>query len=142
MIDWNARTGDLMAVLERDWKITDRQTVEVLLAAMIDMPRVPAPWIILETPWTDYYVEYGWFSFGKLWPTYSLDRLRRQRTANTTQDMIQGWLDDKKTARLFIEPEFQHYWRWTRMLVYDYLVQRSLRVRTTLPKTDIALRSR
>ena len=141
MIDWNARIDDLMAVLERDWNIADRQTVEILLAAMIDLPRIPAPWIILETPWTDWNSEYGWFSFGNLWPTYSLDKLRRRRANSETQQMIADWLDDRKTARLFVEPEWNVYWKWTRMKTFDFLVQRSLRLRTALPKTDLALRT-
>ena len=105
MIDWNARIDDLMDTLRRQEGIEDRMAVEVLLSALIDCPRTPTTWLILETNWFDRDCLNAWFSFGHLWRPTSLLRLRRRAPWREVENEMQGWLENPDEKHLFIEPQ-------------------------------------
>lgn len=140
MIDWNGRIDDLMSFLDREWKISDRDVVEMLLAAMVDCPRTPPLWVVLETPWYDVETRHAWFSFGGLVETASLPRMRRIGFHSEAMDTAQRWLNDPKPLVL-VEPEWDKFWTANRLPQYEFVQQRALRLRTPLPKTDIAFRT-
>lgn len=131
MIDWNSRIDDLMHVLESQHGITDRLAVEALLSAMVSCPRTPAPWLILETNWYARECLGAWFSFGNTWVPSSLARLRsRSASWRATEGQMQQYLDSPNEERLFVEPEYEKYPPVNRRAQSQFLLHRSLRLRT------------
>jgi len=129
-IDWESRIAELAAKLAREYTMADRLVLEILLAALIDCPRTPAVWLILETNWYSRDCMDGWFSFGETWLPNSLPRLRSRFPWRMVEEEIQEWLDSPSDPRLFIEPDYDRYPYFHRLTQGSFLLQRSLRVRT------------
>lgn len=140
MIDWGARIDDLTDVLQRQVAIHDRMVVEVLLSAMLKVPRTRAAWVILETNWYDGACRDAWFSFGRLWMPESLLRLRRRAPSLRVDEEIDGWLANPDEQRLFIEPDFERYPVNSMISHGHFLLQRCSRIRTRLLHTPSLLR--
>jgi hypothetical protein len=130
MIDWNGRIDDLAFALRTQHAVNDRLAIEALLSAMINCPRTPASWLILETNWFDRNCEEGWFSFGKTWIPASLPRLRARSPWREIEEEMEQWMENPNEEHLFIEPDYERYPLFSRLTQGIFLLQRSLRIRT------------
>ena len=140
MIDWAGRIDELAEALRRQHAINDRLALEALLSAMIDCPRAPTSWLILETNWHSRDCENGWFSFGKLWQPASLKRLRARYPWREIEAEMKEWIENPAEAHLFIEPEYETYPVFCRLTQAQFLLQSSLRIRAPAPRTASPLR--
>jgi hypothetical protein len=127
MIDWEERIDELVLFLSREYRVEDRAAVEVLLAALIDCPRTPALWIVIETGWFQRECSPGWFAFGGHWVPESLPALRllRPRWANRR---IDAWIADER-SHLAVEPDYHRLHRWHIRVDSPSLLTRTLRLR-------------
>jgi hypothetical protein len=134
MWNWQARIDELHHHLSAFYQIEDQEAIGILLAGLIDCPRTPAVWLILETNWYSRNCEESWFAFGGAWSPRSLGELRsmRPRRAN---DLIGEWRDEPVLSRLFVEPDWQQLPRSRGISEISMLVARSLRVRSMIPRT-------
>ena len=138
MIDWAARIEALTDVLRRQHALNDRLAIEAMLSALIDCPRTPASWLLLETPWYGHDCENGWFSFGKSWTPVSMKHMRRYLPSQKKVEQVRQWVEDNEnSSRLFIEPDYRIYPPFSRHL--DNVLQRCLRIRTRPARTNAPL---
>jgi hypothetical protein len=79
MFDWAARLDDLHHFLSTQYRVEDRQAIEILLSALIPVPRTPAFWTVLETNHCRRDCQLAWFSFGESWAPRSLGEIRARR---------------------------------------------------------------
>ena len=129
MIDWDARIAELAATLERDYAMSDREAVEILLAALVNCPRTPSTWLVLETNWYARRCTDAWFSFGESWTPETLPRLRARSPWREIEAEINQWLENPSDDHLFVEPDYERYPRFHRLTQARYLLQRTLRIR-------------
>lgn len=130
MLDWTARIDDLADKLAREYAMDDRGAVEILLSALVNCPRTSSSWLILETNWYSRDCLEAWFSFGEQWVPCSLPRLRARSPWREVEAETKKWLDDSSDERLFVEPDYERYPRFHRLTQAQFLLQRSLRIRT------------
>lgn len=140
-MDWEGRIDDLCDHLVREHGVDDKLAVEILLSALVPCPRTRRPWLILETNWYSRNCYSGWFSFGETWLPKSLAQIRSQKSWRQIEDETQEWLDAENEERLFIEPDYERYPRYHQRSQAHFLLQRSLRVRTKIPRGDHMLRA-
>lgn len=141
MIDWSARIDELADKLAREYAMPDRPALDILLSSLLDCPRTPAVWLILETNWFSRECLDAWFSLGETWLPQSLPRLRARAPWRLIEAEIQGWLDEPSNPRLFIEPDYERYPYFHRLTQGQFLLQRSLRVRARTARSADPLRS-
>jgi len=141
MLDWAARIDDVASQLSREYAVDDRVAIEILLSALVACPRTPASWLILETNWYSRECREAWFSFGEQWLPYALPQLRARSPWRVIEALTIEWLDSPGEERLFIEPDFERYPRFHRLTQAQYLLQRTLRVRTHSWRAAHPLRS-
>jgi hypothetical protein len=141
MIDWEARIDLLMDLLSREHAISDRQCVEILLSALVHVPRTASCWLILETNWFSRDCQDAWFSFGEIWTPISLARIRARSPWREIEAETIEWLNAPSDERLFVECDYDRYPRFHRLTQAQYLLQRSLRVRTRSARAADPLRS-
>lgn len=141
MLDWRARIDDLAHLLAREYAVEDRAVIEVLLSALIECPRTAGPWLILETNWYSRDCQDGWFAFGGLWMPSSLARIRARYPWREIEAETKEWLDSPSEQRLFIEPDFERFPYFSKLSQAQFLLQRSLRVRTRSARAADPLRS-
>lgn len=139
-IDWAARIDEVTHQLAREYTVEDREAVEILLAALVNCPRTPASWIILETNWFSRTCDEAWFSFGGHWMPQSLARLRARSPWRVIEAEIEEWLNNPSDEHLFIECDFERYPYFHRLTQAHFLLQRSLRVRTRCARAADPLR--
>jgi hypothetical protein len=107
MLDWGARSDDVAFFVATQYRMEDRQALEILLSALIPCPRTPALWLVLETNYYRRSCESAWFSLGASWPVCSLGEIRSRRPHRDVKREITAWLEDSlDIPRLFIEPDF------------------------------------
>jgi len=139
VFDFAARIDELAYFLATHFSMQDREALEILLSALLECPRTPSVWLVLESNWLQRNCESAWFAFGGEWTPRSLAELRsmRSRLANQT---IRQWLDDApQQGRLFVEPDFERLPRYQRLFESRFLLARSLRLRTLLPRSERVL---
>ena len=142
MLNWASRIDDLADKLAREYTIDDRPAIEVLLSALVNCPRTPSSWLILETNWYSRDCLEAWFSFGEHWIPCSLPRLRgRGPKWREVEAETQEWLDNPSDERLFVEPDYERYPRFDRLSQAQFLLNRSLRIRTRSARAADPLRS-
>jgi len=141
MLDWGARIDEVAHQLSRDWAVEDRAAIDILLSALVPCPRTPGVWLILETNWYSRECREAWFSFGEQWLPYSLPQLRARSPWRMIEALTVEWLDAAGEERLFIEPDFERYPRFHRLTNAQYLLQRSLRLRTHSNRVGHGLRA-
>jgi len=127
--------------LTRLYGVEDRQAVEILLSALVNCPRIRSPWMILETNWYSRNCYNGWFSFGQAWLPCSLSQIRARSPWREIEYETKQWLEDEAAERLFIEPDWERYPRFHRLTQAQFLLQRSMRVRTKLSRGDHTLKA-
>jgi hypothetical protein len=129
MIDWSARIDELAFHLATQYRMEDRQALEILLSALIPCPRTAEPWLVAETNWYSRDCAPAWFSFGEAWLPESLPLLRAMRPRNANQ-RIAAWLAEPPAPRLFVEADYDrrlpHY---RRIHEISFLLARTLRLR-------------
>src|SRR5215471_5428334 len=106
MRDFGTDIDELTFHLAREYGVEDRGAIEILLSALIDCPRTPACWLILETNWYSRDCSEAWFSFGGTWVPYSLGELRARRSRQAA-DLINDWFYEPSAPRLLIEPDWE-----------------------------------
>lgn len=141
MLDWTSRIDDLADKLRREYSIDDRPAIEVLLSALVNCPRTPSCWLILETNWYARECLEAWFSFGEQWIPCSLPRLRVRSPWRAIEAEMAEMLDAPSDERLFVEPDYERYPRFHRLTQAQYLLQRSLRIRTRSARAADPLQS-
>jgi hypothetical protein len=100
-----------------------------LLASLIECPRTPAPWIVLESNYYSRQCQLAWFAFGEHWAPRSLGEIRARRPHRDINREISAWLtDEPDIPRLFLEPDFNRRPRTDRLAELPYLFGRCLRV--------------
>ena len=65
MLDWSSRLDDLYHYVASIYQISDTGAIDILLAALLPVPRTPAVWLIIETNWYSRFCDSAWFSFGE-----------------------------------------------------------------------------
>lgn len=130
MLDWASRIEDLSYKIAKDYAVDDREAVAILASSLIRCPRTPGAWLILETNWYSRECSDAWFSFGELWTPCSLPRLRARSPWREVEAEMKQWLESPSDERLFVEPDYDKYPRFHRLTQAQYMLQRSLRVRT------------
>ena len=135
MIDWAARVDELAARLAREEGVEDRTALDLLLSSLIDCPRTPTVWLILETNWYARNCLEGWFSFGREWVPHSLARLRARYPWREIEGEINRFLETPEHRRLFIECDFERYPYFSRLTQAHFILQRTLRVRSLMKRT-------
>src|SRR5215471_8838252 len=98
MLDWSASIDELAFHLASQYRMEDRQALEILLRALIPCPRSQSCWLILETNWFSR-CRPAWFSFGETWLPESLPLVRAMRPRNPNQRIA-------VVPRLFVEPDY------------------------------------
>jgi hypothetical protein len=138
MVDWSGYLDDLHQHLNAVYQIDDAGAVNLLLAALIDVPRTAGCWMILETDWLSRDCSPAWFAFGGTWSPESLGKIRAMRPRQANQ-LITQWREEPAVSRLFVEPDWQQLPRARRISEMPSLVARSLRVRVKAPRSIGAL---
>lgn len=141
MLDWASRVDELADKLAREHAVEDRMAVEILLSALVDCPRTPSSWLILETNWYDRQCLNAWFSFGELWAPCSLARLRVRSPWRVIEAEIKEILDAPPRERLFVECDYERYPYFGRLTQSRYILQRALRIRARSVRTGDPLLS-
>jgi hypothetical protein len=139
MLDWSERIDDVMDYLRSEWAIEDRGAVETLLSALINCPRTPAVWMIIETNWYSRHCLEAWFAFGGWWVPYSLGQIRARQPWREIVAQLQEWLDSPSDERLLVEPDWERYPYYNRLYNALYILDRALRVRTVSRHTTANL---
>lgn len=129
MIDWGARIDELALALRRQHEIDDRLALEVLLSALVDCPRTPATWLVIETPWLERDCREAWFSFGESWEPFSFARFRARGPWSVINNQFIAWLDDPNVPRLLVEPDYEKYPKFGNLPNARFVLERALRVR-------------
>lgn len=140
MIDWGARIDEMMHICERDYDMHDREALEILLSALVDCPRTPQTWLILETSWWARNCDDGWFALGGTWSPASCQSMRGGWPRELAEKMA-GLMDAPAEPQLFIEPVWDKYPYWREINYAVELLSRSLRVRVPIKRTSDPLRS-
>lgn len=136
MLDWAARIEDLHEFLAREYDVTDTLAVEILLSALIPCPRTANIWITLETNWATPECDTAWFGFGGEWlPVSFLDLRGRGASWRDREQKVSEWLGGPIQERLFVEPEYEHYPRWSFFAQALLIQARALRLRTRTPRS-------
>jgi hypothetical protein len=137
-IDYAARVEELLEFVGLEYKIFDRQAIEILLAAQLPIAGLPHPWMILETGWYSLDTGSAWFTFGNTVDCPALPRLRIDRP-RTSIRKINRWEEPPLLERppmFFIEPHGaippKPHRRFTN---YRAFVNPMIRLRVPLPKT-------
>lgn len=140
MLDWGSRIDDLADKLAREFSVEDRLAVEVLLAALVECPRTATSWLVLETNWYDRECDDAWFSFGNRWTPVSLSRLRVRSPWREVEAEMKRMLD-QDGHRLFVECDYERYPMFHRLTQAQFILQRSLRLRTRASRSPDPLRA-
>jgi hypothetical protein len=138
ILDWRDRLDELNFFLNATWQINDPEVVAILAAALVSCPGTRPPWLVLETNWFSRDCSPAWFAFGGLWAPRSLAELRSLRPRQA-RELIREWLDESAEPRLFIECDFERLPHYARIPEIRFLLARSLRVRTMMPRSQGAL---
>src|SRR5215471_2155664 len=95
MLNWSRRLEELHYYVATTYQISDTQAIDILVAALLPVPRTPAVWLIIETNWYSRCCDSAWFSFGGTWHPRSLGEIRsmRPRKAN---ELISEWLNESQ----------------------------------------------
>src|SRR5215469_8494695 len=140
MIDWGERIDGLCDLIGREYAIYDRPVIEMMLAALINCPRTPSVWLILETNWFSRDCTDAWFALGESWLPVPLARLR-WRLPRIVEVELTEYLDNASSQeRLFIESD-ERYPRFGNLNNMIYVLQRSLRIRTRSVRSAHPLRT-
>jgi hypothetical protein len=51
MLNWSRRLEELHYYVATTYQISDTQAIDILVAALLPVPRTPIVWLILETNW-------------------------------------------------------------------------------------------
>lgn len=137
MIDWVARIDELAFHLAREYRVEDREAIEILLAALVDCPRTPAPWLVLETNFYQRDCRLGWFSFGGAWLPESLPLLRAMRSRNANALIAQAL--NELHGRLYVECDYDRRLpRYRALSEIRFLLAKSLNLRVVSPLDGIS----
>ena len=134
MLNWARRVEELHYYVASTYQISDTQAIDILLAALLPVPRTPAVWLIIETNWYSRCCDSAWFSFSGTWHPRSLGEIRsmRPRKAN---ELISEWQNKSQEPRLLVEPDGEKLHHPRQISEIPLLLARSLRVRTITPRT-------
>jgi hypothetical protein len=135
MIDWGARLDDLDHFLATQYRVQDRLAVEILLSALIDCPRTPALWTVLETNYYSRDCRRAWFAFDGSWRPRSLGAIRGNRPRNLHRDLTE-WLEDS-SSRLLVEPDFERPQSIRHLAELPFLLGKCLRIRARTAVTGL-----
>jgi hypothetical protein len=139
VLDWAARIDDLAALLATEYRMEDRQALEVLLAALAPCPRTDSLWLVLETNYYSRVCAPAWFSFGETWEPKSLAQIRARNPWREIEYMVSQILELPDELQLFVEPDFQRYPHYARLANAHFILDRCPRVRTILTRANTAL---
>lgn len=129
-----------MFVLNRDYKIEDRQAVEILLSAQVICPRTPAMWMVIETNWYSRQTEDAWFAFGTaVWTPWSFPGLRVFRPWRQRYQILAEIFEDSEMERLFVESDWERFPHADRVPGALELLDRSLRIRCLTGRGTVPL---
>jgi hypothetical protein len=136
-MDFASRIDDLCDHLTNAYGVDDRDLVEIFLSALVNCPRTPSLWFILEASFHAPKPYGAWFSFGEHWLPRSLEELRgRMRSWRKIDEEFRQYLEDESDQEhLFVEPEWERHPKFNRHQA-AFLIDRSLRVRHKPFRTD------